>query len=281
MDTLTSQAPSLLNAHVQKANRVGKNKQNRNNRNNASKGIKGNNHQNLGMPVLGDFHAPGADVADAWTWPHGQREGTSAAAILAEIPFSPMKTPNTQNAHQRKVVIAGTRTKDPALLRSQTHPSLRSRQHIPVDDHKAEPAQTLSSTSNCALIRDLLFPRDMESLMLPGGSWICQVCIAPTSQHWRKQPTSNNKNGATKGSKKSTFVQRFDFQKESTGRRMWFQIMPGAWYRKDLCQWIQWKYQVLGNLILSPRQHLPGLGTVAEMRSTQTNYLQLDNSIKI
>ena len=88
---------------------------------------------------------------------------------------------------------------------------------------------SLSSTPNWGVDMGSPFASDMESLMLPGGQLNMPGFVSP--QHpstGGSNRTSNNKNGATKGSKKNTFVQRLDFQKESTGRRMRFQIMPGA-----------------------------------------------------
>ncbi len=255
METLTTQTLRTP-PRTKKAKREKKGRNNRNNSTRKVKNSNSNHNNNNNSAAAGgsastslssstqqysktdNIQGPMDDVADVMDLEYmNQWEGQNAAAILAELPLSPMvtpqkirKTPTRQKKggaggeqslkHQRSPLIPDSPFSAFATTLSPLMTMQPSGTSVP---------NSLSNTPNWGVDMGSPFSGDMDSLMLPGGQLNMPGFISPP-----QQPNSNlniqqlnSKNGLLKGStKKNTFVQRLDFQTE--GRRMRFKIMPGA-----------------------------------------------------
>ena len=172
------------------------------------------------------------DVSDVIGLDYMQREWeeAAAAAVLSELPLSPMVTPvklkrspQRQDGGQGGVysplmpespfsAFAGTLS--PLMMNAQGNGS-----SLP---------NSLSNTPNWNIDMGSPSVADMDSLLLPGGS----LGHGSPAFYGRIPNRARAPNGTVE-KQKGTFVQRLDFQKEAMGdgsnsRRMRFQIMPGA-----------------------------------------------------
>ena len=234
--------------------------------------LQGNKRQQPSKP----WHAilattpPGGDVADVMDLDYmGQWEGTSAAAILAEIPFSPMKTPEKIRKTPTRRKKSGNRgdsyakdPRSPAIPDSPFSAFATTLSPLMTMQPSGSAPNSLSSTPNWGIDMGSPFASDMEA-NVARRRWISRGCLAPASQHWQSSEPAITKMVQLKVIRKIPSCNAWIFKKNhwqkneisDHARRRYIARTYADGYNGNTRCWA-----------INPvsRQHLPGLGTVAE-----------------
>lgn len=202
---------------------------------NKSSGV---NSKNVSSPMKDDFGGPQEDVAEVMNmnldYMQREWEEAAAAAVLSELPLSPMVTPvKSKRTPTRKG--GQTMFSSPLIPDSPFSAFAGSLSPLMMMNGGSSIPNSLSNTPNWNVdLGSPMMQNDMDQLLLPGGAGMGSPAFYGRIPNRARAPISANDSDSKR--QKGTFVQRLDFQKEangltlggSGGRRMRFQIMPGA-----------------------------------------------------